>query len=255
MYSYNQVNLLDKRTSDEDRRKSQATRHGLDTDPHRIFIQKNLNTEESLHQLPINNKESRNIKQTQSQLDRLEAISRTPERHRPSDNSQHRVRTPENNVQALNFEIPLNYNGNRGLQQKPDLSHILKNATVLDPKDIEEQEKFKNQIDEFIGQRKTIDELKSAGTYTQLKQVLRNLSDSKRKGAALERMLAEGNDDDDFDDFDVENLRSGIIDAYARGQKKTAQKVLGYAEKNELAKNNSKKPKIKTHSVGIQVVR
>lgn len=162
----------------------------------------------------------------------------------------HRQGSPQNNEDMLSLALPgAKYDMGSFKGMSYEVNQKNERGTMETIPD-EEELKVQKEFEAVMKEKENIKQMSAAGTSSQLKQVLVNLSKTKKKGD-MDLEPEEEEEDIEKVGVNLKELKSNILDIYAKGQRKTAQRVLTYAEKKGFEKLTLRKDQ---KSVGIDVI-
>lgn len=169
----------------------------------------------------------------------------------PSSNSPTLYKNPTTTTSKMqNKKITITVSGVKNTDGATNQAPVKETKRSEEISSSEEDLRVEKEFEELMMAKKNIDKIQSSGTSNELKQVLRNLSETKRRGDLIVENEMDS-DEDIHEELNIEGLRSEIMRVYEKGQRKTARKVLTYAEKNELQKLQQAKNQT---SVGTEVI-
>mgnify|MGYP007016670387 FL=1 len=112
--------------------------------------------------------------------------------------------------------------------------------------------KEQQELEELMKTKQIIEQIKASGSAVALRQVLRNFKDSKSVDKALMAMELQLLDDQ-IEDIDLGEVKDELLSVYDKTQKKTATRVLKFANEQEKKEKEKERRLVIQNSRGTDV--
>lgn len=127
----------------------------------------------------------------------------------------------------------------------------LESLSHLDDEETKDQaDETVKAIEEILKRKDVLKQVSATESVFHLKQILRNLANTKRRGGQI------GNEElnfEDEEDADFDAIQDDLLRTYDGAQRKTAKRVIRYVNKTQKSEKTQKLEAVVKNSVGTEV--